>query len=60
MTLREDDVSTNGDNIQGVMAEVEETAEVEGTTGSVNLNESLEADEEENEIKLTSTLVLLH
>ena len=31
------------------MAEVEETAEVESTTGSVNLNESLEADEEEND-----------
>jgi len=61
MTLREDDASTNGDNIQEAMAEVEETAEVEGTTGSVNLNESLEVDEEENGIKFdlnASTIAL--
>ena len=52
MALQEDEENMNANNIQDVMGEVEETAEVEGTTGSVNLNESLEVDEEENDIEV--------
>ncbi len=52
MTLREDDESTNGDNIQEVMTEVEETAEEESIPGPVNLNKSLWVDEEDNDIEV--------
>ena len=49
MALHEDEENRNTDNIQDVMGEVEETAEEESISVSVNLNESLEADEEEND-----------
>ena len=55
MTLREDDESTNGDNIQEVMTEVEETAEGESIPGPVNLNKSLGVDEEDNDIEVEVT-----
>ena len=51
MTLRNDE-NANGDNIQEVMAEVEKTAEEESIPGPVNLNESIEVDEEENDIEV--------
>lgn len=54
MTLRNDE-NTNGDNIQEVMAEVEETAEEESIPGPVNLNKSLEVDEEDNDIEVEVT-----
>jgi hypothetical protein len=47
MALQEDEENMNANNIQDVMGEVEETAEVEGTIGPANLNESREVDEEE-------------
>ena len=50
MTLQNDE-NTNGDNIQEVMAEVEETAEEESIPEPVNLNENIE-DEEENDIEV--------
>ena len=50
MTLRNDE-NANGDNIQEVMAEVEETAEEESIPEPVNLNENIE-DEEENDIEV--------
>ena len=49
MALHEDEENRNTDNIQDVMGEVEETAEEESISVSVNLNESLEADEEEKQ-----------
>jgi len=52
MALQEDEENMNANNIQDVMGEVEETAEVEGTIGPANLNESLEVDEEENDIEV--------
>jgi hypothetical protein len=51
MTLRNDE-NANGDNIQEVMAEVEETAEEESIPGPVNLNENIEEDEGENDIEV--------
>ena len=51
MTLQNDD-NTNGDSIQEVMAEVEETAEEESIPEPVNLNENIEEDEEENDIEV--------
>jgi hypothetical protein len=50
MALHEDEENTNADNIEDVMGEVEEMAEEESIPVSVNLNESLEADEEENDM----------
>jgi hypothetical protein len=52
MALQEDEENMNANNIQDVMGEVEETAEVEGTIGPANLNESLGVDEEENDIEV--------
>jgi hypothetical protein len=52
MALHEDEENTNADNIQDVMGEVEETAEEESIPVSVNLNESLEADVEENDMEV--------
>ncbi len=52
MALQEDEENMNANNIQDVMGEVEETAEVAGTIGPANLNESLEVDEEENDIEV--------
>ncbi len=52
MALHEDEENTNADNIQDVMGEVEETAEEESIPVSVNLNESLEAYEEENDMEV--------
>ena len=50
MAFHEDEENTNADNIQEVMGEVEETAvEEESIPMPVNLDESLEADEEEND-----------
>jgi hypothetical protein len=51
MTLRNVE-NVNGDNIQEVMAEVEETAEEESIPGPVNLNENIEEDEGENDIEV--------
>ncbi len=50
MALHEDDENTKADNIQDVMGEVEVTAEEESIPVSVNLNESMEADEVENDM----------
>jgi hypothetical protein len=50
MTLRNDE-NTNGDNIQEVMTEVEETAEEESIPEPVNLK-SLEVDEDDNDIEV--------
>ena len=52
MTLHEDEENTDADIIQDVMEEVEVTAEEENIPVSVNLNESLEADEEENDMEV--------
>ena len=50
MALHEDEENTNADIIQDVMEEVEVTAEEESIPVSVNLNESMEADEVENDM----------
>ncbi len=52
MALQEDEENTNADNIQDVMGEVDETAEEDSIPGPVNLSESLEADEEENDMEV--------
>jgi len=50
MAFHEDEETTNADNIQDVMEEVEETAvEEESIPVPVNLDESLEVEEEEND-----------
>ena len=51
MALHEDEEDTNADDIQDVMGEVEEMAE-ETIAVSLNLDESLEADEEENDMEV--------
>ena len=51
MALHEDEENTNADIIQDVMEGVE-VAEEESILVSVNLNESLEADEEENDMEV--------
>jgi hypothetical protein len=50
MAFHEDEENTNADIIQDVMEEVEVTAEEESIPVSVNLNESMEADEVENDM----------
>ncbi len=50
MTLRNDE-NTNGDNIQEVMKEVEETAD-ESMPGPINFNENVEEDEGKNDIEV--------
>jgi hypothetical protein len=52
MALHEDEENTNADIIQDVMEEVEVTGEEESIPVSVNLNESLEADEQENDMEV--------
>jgi formyltetrahydrofolate synthetase len=52
MSLHEGEENTNADIIQDVMEEVEVTAEEESIPVSVNLNESLEADEEVNDMEV--------
>ncbi|MGB8449037.1 MAG: hypothetical protein WCE25_04915 [Nitrososphaeraceae archaeon] len=52
MALQEDEENTNADIIQDVMEEVEVTGEEESIPVSVNLNESLEADEQENDMEV--------
>ncbi|MGA7008467.1 MAG: hypothetical protein WB612_01890 [Nitrososphaeraceae archaeon] len=52
MALHEDEENTNADIIQDVMEEVEVTGEEESIPVSVNLNESLKADEEENDMEV--------
>jgi hypothetical protein len=49
MALHKDEENTNADIIQDVMEEIEVTAEEESIPMSVNLNKSLEADEEEKQ-----------
>jgi glutaredoxin 2 len=52
MALHEDEENTKADIIQDVMEEVEVTAEEESIPVSVNLIESLEADEEVNDMEV--------
>ena len=52
MALHEDEENTNADNIQDIIGEVEETEEEESIPVSVNLNESLEGYEEENDMEV--------
>ena len=44
MVLQEDEENMNGNNIQEVMEEVEETAEEASTSGPENMNENEEVD----------------
>lgn len=49
MAFQEDEETTNADNVQDVMGEVEETGEEVSMPEPMNLDESLEADEDEND-----------
>ena len=55
VVLQEDEENMNGNNIQEVMEEVEETAEVESTSGPEIMNENEEVDGIEVEFNTDAT-----
>ena len=55
MVLQEDEENMNGNNIQEVMEEVEETAEETSTSGPENMNEKEEVDDIDVEFNTDAT-----
>jgi hypothetical protein len=55
VVLQDDEENMNGNNIQEVMGEVEETAEEESTSGPENMNENEEVDDIEVEFNTDAT-----